>query len=189
VRDAEITRLLQRAADGDREALDGVAAWAFGELERVAASRMRRRYGPELPGVTLEPAALVNETFLRLLDKPHGFPSRRHFLSFANKIMLSALVDYQRSRLADKRGGGLVQVTMGDQVADVPSEVGVLELQEVLDQLRELDPRKAEIVELRVLWGAKLEEIAELLGLSRATVVRDWRFARLWIAQTLGLEP
>jgi RNA polymerase sigma factor (TIGR02999 family) len=103
--------------------------------------------------------------------------------------MLSALVDYQRSRLADKRGGGLVQVTMGDQGADVPSEVGVLELQEVLDQLRELDPRKAEIVELRVLWGAKLEEIAELLGLSRATVVRDWRFARLWIAQTLGLEP
>ena len=183
--DADITRLLRLAADGDGRALDEVAAWAYADLERLAASRMRRRYRGRVGDATLEPAALVNETFVRLLEHPVGFESRGHFLAFASRVMLSALADYERRRRARKRGGDRARITLTGLV-DPNEEVRLGHFEEALQQLQALDPRKADVVRLRVLWGATLGEAARLLEVSVPTVERDWRFARLWLADRLG---
>lgn len=184
----DITRLLRLAADGDTEAFAQVAAWAYVDLERLAASRMRRAFGGRSRGLTLEPAALVNETFLRLLETPTGFDNRRHFFAFASQVMIGALVDYQRRRGAQKRGAGLVRVTLAglaEGAADPAVEAS--DLATALDELQELDPRKADVVRLRVLWGADLGEAARFLEVSEKTVQRDWRFARNWLAERLAI--
>lgn len=184
----EITQLLRLAAAGDPDAFSRVAEWAYADLERLAASRLRRAFGHRAGAITLEPAALVNETFLRLLEAPSGFENRRHFLAFAGRVMLGALVDYQRRRGAGKRGGERVRVTLSglaDQAVDPAVDAG--ELAEALAELDRLDPRKAHVVRLRVLWGADLKESARLLDLSEKTVQRDWRFARTWLARRLDL--
>jgi len=184
----DITRLLQAAAAGDRDSLSQVAAWAYDELERLAAGRLRRRFGGE--AITLEPAALVNETFLRLLRNPIGFENRRHFLAFASQVMLNALADYGRRRRTRKRGGDLVRVTLsGVDPAGSSEGVEIQAFHQALQRLEELDRRKAEVVKLRVLWGAESDEIARYLEVSRPTVERDWRFARAWLAESLGLQP
>jgi len=186
----EITRWLVRAAAGDDEARERVAAWAYDDLERLAASRLRRAYGARAAALTLEPAALVNETFLRLLESPVGFENRRHFLAFASRVMLSALVDYQRERGARKRGGDRVRVTLTG-LADhraAAAEVGPAAFAAALGELERLDARKADVVRLRVLWGAGNAEAARLLEVSVPTVERDWRFARSWLADRLGVE-
>jgi RNA polymerase sigma factor (TIGR02999 family) len=184
----EITRLLGLAAQGDAAAFGEVAGWAYAELERLAASRMRRRYGGRLDGLTLEPAALVNETFLRLLEKPTGFENRRHFLAFASRLMLGALADYERRRRAQKRGGDRLRVTLTG-LADSDESPGVVlsDLEAALEELEALDARKAEIVKLRVLWGANNEDTARLLEISESTVERDWRFSRMWLGERLGI--
>jgi len=188
--DHEITRLLSLAAEGDDGAFGQVAAWAYAELERLAARRMRRHYGGRLDGLTLEPAALVNETFLRLLENPSGFANRRHFLAFASRVMLGALVDYERRRRADKRGGDRLRVTLtGLSAAAEPPDIRLSDLEAALADLEGLDPRKAEIVKLRVLWGASNADAARLLEVSASTVERDWRFARLWLGERLGISP
>ena len=180
----EITLWLGRAAAGDSEARDRVAEWAYRDLERLAGQRLRRAYGAHAGSLTLEPAALVNETFLRMLETPPGFENRRHFLAFAGRVMLSALVDYQRERGARKRGGDRVRVTLSGLGSAAPEEAGIapLDLVRALDELEALDARKAEVVRLRILWGGSSEEIAELLGVSIPTIERDWRFARSWLA-------
>jgi RNA polymerase sigma factor (TIGR02999 family) len=186
--DHEITRLLGIAAQGDAAAFEQVAAWAYTELERLAASRMRRRYGGRLDGLTLEPAALVNETFLRLLEKPIGFENRRHFLAFASRLMLGALADYERRRRAQKRGGDRLRVTLTGLADDVRSpDVALSDLEAAFEELEALDARKAEIVKLRVLWGASNEDAARLLEISESTVERDWRFSRMWLGERLGI--
>lgn len=186
----EITLWLGRAAAGDDEARERVAAWAYRDLEQLAERRLRRAYGARAAALTLEPAALVNETFLRLLESPVGFENRRHFLAFASRVMLSALVDYQRGRGARKRGGDRVRVTLSglaDERAAAP-EVGPAAFATALAELEALDARKADVVRLRVLWGAGNAEAARLLEVSVPTVERDWRFARSWLADRLGVE-
>lgn len=184
----DITQLLGRAAQGDATAFERVAAWAYSELESLAESRMRRRYR-RLDGLTLEPAALVNETFLRLLEKPAGFANRRHFLAFASQVMLGALADYERRRRAQKRGGDRVRVTLSGLTTPTgEAEVPLGDLDAALRELDALDARKADIVKLRVLWGASNAEVARLLEISESTVERDWRFARLWLGERLELE-
>jgi RNA polymerase sigma factor (TIGR02999 family) len=155
-------------------------------LERVAAARMRRNFGRELVGVTLEPAALVNETVLKLIEHPRSFENRRHFYAYATRVMLRVLIDYQRRRAAEKRGGDRVRVTLSAlSSSPEPAVTSAVELAEVLDRLAALDERKAEVVQLRVFWGLELKEIASTLGVSTATVDRDWRFARRWLAWEL----
>jgi RNA polymerase sigma factor (TIGR02999 family) len=145
----------------------------------------------QLPGapLTLEPAALVNETFLKLLQQPTRFHNRRHLLGFASTVMLRVLVDYRRERGAKKRGGDALRVTLSGISADAlggGDEVDALDFQRALERLEGLDPRKAEIVKLRLFWGYEMTEIASLVEVSLATVERDWRFARTWLAAALG---
>lgn len=183
----EITLWLGRAAAGDEEATARVAAWAYRDLERLAERRLRRAYGARAGALTLEPAALVNETFLRMLATPPGFENRRHYLAFAGRVMLSALVDYQRERGARKRGGDRVRVTLSgiEPAGSGGAGIDPLDLARALDELEALDARKAEVVRLRLLWGGTSEEIAKLLEVSVPTVERDWRFARSWLADRL----
>jgi RNA polymerase sigma factor (TIGR02999 family) len=187
---AEITQLLERAAAGEGEAREELAARVYRELERYAEHQLKVRYGPELAGLTLEPAALVNETFLRLLQEPMRFGNRRHFFGFASKVMLSALVDYQRRRGARKRGGDLVRVTLtGLDSGDAAPQPGIEELTQRFDELAGFDERKAEVVKLRLLWGFENREIAEILEVSERTVERDWRFSRNWLRSRLTEGP
>ena len=181
-----VTRWLQAAAAGDAEAAERVAAWAYGELERLAAQRLRREFGRT--DVTLEPAALVSETFLRLLRNPTVFENRRHFFAFVSKVMLRVLIDYQRARGAEKRGADRVRVTLaGVRGGDEAIPIDVLALDQALGRLEASAPRKAEVARMRVLWELSMDEIAEVLEISEPTVRRDWRFARTWLAEVLGL--
>ncbi len=183
-----ITLLLEQASSGDEAAFGEVARWAYGELERLASSRLRRRFGAE--AITLEPAALVNETFLKLLENPTRFANRRHFFAFASRVMMRVLVDYQRSRGSQKRGGAAVRVTVSGLAAATPrDQVDIVALAECLDRLEQLDARKAEVVKLRTLWGAEMREIADILEISLPTAQRDWRFAKAWLADVLAGPP
>ncbi len=184
--DPKITRLLQRASEGDTDAFGEVVEWAYDRLERLAALRLRQRYGPALGGVTLEPAAVVNETFLKLLWNPIGFNDRQHFLRFVSKVMLRVLLDYDRRRRTEKRGGAAITVTLSAAPGGQASPFTVAALGEALEVLDELDPRKAAVAKLRLLWGLKISEIARALEVSVPTVERDWRFARSWL--TVRLE-
>jgi RNA polymerase sigma-70 factor (ECF subfamily) len=182
----EITRLLEHAATGDQNALDALSEKVYADLERVAARRLRHRFGPELAGVTLEPAALVNETFLKLLATPMRFANRRHFFAFATRVMLRALTDYQRARGAAKRGGDATRVSLSGLGAGAsPLDTTAEMVSSGLAELEELDPRKAEVVALKVFWGFEMMEIAEALEVSLRTVERDWRFARNWLRARL----
>lgn len=182
----DITRLLEEAATGDEAALGALTDRVYDDLERVAARRMHARFGPDLAGITLEPAALVNETFLKLLRQPMAFENRRHFFAFATRVMLRALVDYQRARSASKRGGSQVRVTLtglGAPQRAVHTDAEVIGAS--LEELEHLDPRKAEVVALKVFWGMEMAEVAETLQVSLRTAERDWRFARNWLRARL----
>ena len=179
----DITQLLQAATDGREGAWDDAMQVVYADLERLAAKHMRQRFGPGLHGITLEPAALVHETFLKLLQQRSRFKNRRQFFALATRLMLRVLVDYHRARLALKRGGDQVRVTMTgivDPMAGQPS-VNVPVLVTALDKLEELAPRKAEVVKLRVFWELEMSEIGKIVGISLATVERDWKFARTWL--------
>lgn len=180
----EITRLFESAADGNATAFEQVVELVYGELETMASRQLHQRYDG-LHGITLEPAALVNETLLRLLPNRPEFANRRHFFAFASKVMRRALIDYQRTRGRVKRGGDALRVTLTDlgTEASTPPETEVAQICEVLDHLEELDPRKCEVVELKFFWGLEMAEIAGLLEVSLATVERDWSFSRVWLAR------
>lgn len=181
-----VTRWLEAAAAGDARAADAVARWAYAELETLAARRLRRRFGGA--EVTLEPAALVSETFLKLLRRPTAFANRRHFFAFASTVMLRVLSDYRRARSSGKRGADRVRVTLEGVVGSPAGrDVGLLAFEQALARLEAADPRKAEVTKLRALWGLSMDEIAEIVGVSEPTVRRDWRFARTWLAEELAL--
>ena len=181
--DVNVTELLRQAADGDDSAYDKVVEWAYGELEGLARARLRRQYQGGPP--TLEPAALVNETFLRLLPEQTEFQNRRHLLAFANTVMLRVLIDYQRERGAKKRGGDALLVTLSDLGGANQGGLEMIDFQEALNRLEQLDSRKAEVINLRLFWGYEMAEIADLMGISLTTIERDWRFARNWMAEAL----
>lgn len=181
-REAELTRLLRRAADGDGSAFESAVGITYDQLERIARRHLNIAYGARADGATLEPSALVNEAFLRLQAQRTGFENRGHFFAIATRVMLRALRDYERKRNTGKRGGDRVRVTLsGLSAAGEPTLTSAIDLSEALDELEALDERKAAVVRLRVLWGHTTSEIAEELGVSDATVERDWRFARAWI--------
>ena len=183
-----ITLLLAQVEDGREGAMDRLMEAVYGDLERVAQRHMAQRFGPDLPGVTLEPAALVNESFLRLIRQRTSYQNRRHFFAIATKVMLRVLTDYQRGRRAERRGGDLKRVALplegpatnggaGEQRIEVEG------LTRALERLESLDPRKADVVRLRVVWGLEMGQVAEMLGISLATAERDWAFAKAWLAR------
>src|SRR6186997_311819 len=151
----------------------------YGELRRLAASYLSR----ERPGHTLQPTALVHEAYVRLIDQRQvNWSNRAQFVGLAAVMMRRILVNHARDRIADKRGGGAehVPLTLASEGIGAP-EIDLLDLHEALNDLSEADPRKGRIVELKFFGGLTTEEIAGTLGVSVATVERDWKFARAWL--------
>ena len=178
-----ITALISRLAVGEVDAEDRLAEAVLARLEEIAGREMARQNRGHFDGLTLEPRIFAHDALLRLLESPVAFENRRHFFTYATRIIVNAMIDYQRSRATQRRGGGLVRVTLsglGDAEA-----IDIESLPPVLDELEALDPRQAEVVRLRVFWGATMDHIAELLDVSTSSVERDWRFAKRWLARRL----
>ncbi len=181
----DLTLLLRAAADGDETAAERFTEAVYEELESLAEAKLFGHYGALAGRLTLEPAALVNESLIKLLRAEPNFENRRHFFAFMSSVMTRVMLDYQRRRGAEKRGGGQVHVTLtgiSSELAAAPLD----RLEELLSELEELDERKAKVVRMRAIWGLDVEEVAELLGISGRTVERDWRFSRGWLGARLG---
>lgn len=179
---SDITQLLQAAQEGQTGAAEKLAALVYDELHRIAASAMRR----EQAGHTLQPTLLVNEAFLRLVGQGDAvWRNRAQFYAVAAQIIRRILVDHARSRDSQKRNHG-VRVTLDESVAELPDHsLDVLALDDALNQLDRLAPRQARVVELRYFTGLEIEETAAALGISPATVKRDWTFARAFLLRAL----
>ena len=180
----EITRLLHDADAGMEGALDKVMDLVYRDLSGMAESHLRRRYGANLAGATLEPSALVHETFLRLIRQRKGFDNRGQFFAIATRMMLRVLNDHARRKMADKRGGDFSRVTLSG-LAEQGAAHDLSDFVRALEKLDAVDSRTAEIAKLRLLWGLTVPEIAATLDLSEATVNRDWRFGRRWLLAEL----
>lgn len=182
----EITRILDDVAGGDHDARSRLLELVYDELHGLAGRLMRG----EQPGHTLQPTALVNEAYLRLLGQPGAkLENRSHFFGAAAEVMRRILIDHARERLAKKRGGGWVKLSLDSGVAafsDANEEL--LEVNEALAGLEEIHPRKARIVKLHFFAGLSFDEIAAVIDASLATVKREWRYARAWISRRIGHE-
>jgi RNA polymerase sigma factor (TIGR02999 family) len=181
----EVTLLLQRWREGDPCALEDLMPLVYSQLHVIARGYMQR----ERHDHTLQPTALVNEVFLRLVNQRKiTWFDRVHFFVFAAKMMRNILKDHARAHIAERRGGdGTIRVPLSDEIAWIGSAPEqILDLSRALDKLEALDPRKAQIIELRFFLALKMEEIAEILSLSLATAERDLKFARSWLYKELG---
>jgi RNA polymerase sigma-70 factor (ECF subfamily) len=179
----DVTGLLARWRAGDETALQELLPIVHDELRRVA----RRQMAGERPGHTLQPTALVNEAYLRLVNlKQIQWQDRAHFFAMGARLMRRILVDVARSRGYQKRGAGAKQVTF-TQALDVADDqpTDIVALNDALDALAQVDARKSQVVELRFFGGLSVEETAEVLTVSRETVKRDWTFAKLWLLRQL----
>lgn len=180
-----VTQLLIDWSDGDRSALDRLMPLVYGELRRLANNYLRR----ERVNHTLQPTALVNEAYLKLIDQRSArWQNRAQFFGVAAQLMRRILVDHARNAKAQKRGGSDQQrlsLTNVDRVSNKP-DIDLLALHEALNELAELDPQQGRIVELKFFGGLSIEETAEVLGLGHATVERDWKMARAWLRNKLS---
>ena len=178
-----LDELVARASAGDQPSLDTLLPLVYDELRRLAAAYLRR----ERPGQTLQPTALVHETYLRLLkDRPDRWQNRAHFCAIAAHSMRQILIERARARDAQKRGGGGAKVTLDEgMMAGAPRPIDFLALDDALERLAALDAEQARIVELRFFGGLSVEETAEALGSSPATIKRRWTLARAWLAREL----
>jgi len=182
----DVTALLGEWSRGDRTALNQLLPLVYAELRRVAARQLRS----ERADHTLQPTALVNEVYIRLVDQRQvDWHSRAHFFGVAAQIMRRILVDHARRHAASKRGDGVRCVSI-DEAMDVAAsnEMPVLSLNEALDRLETVDPELARIVELRAFGGLTIEEAAHVLSVSASTAKRDWRTAKAWLNRELGSE-
>ena len=175
----EVTQLLQQWSQGDDSALAQLTPLVYEELRRLAHHYMEG----ERPGHTLQTTALVNEAYLRLADQTNlNWQSRAHFFAVAARGMRRILVSYARSNRAQKRGGGAARIELDEAAILSPEQSQeIVDLHEALERLETLDSRKAQVVELKFFGGLNYDEIAEVLKIARATVRRDWEFARLWL--------
>src|SRR6266550_2595549 len=180
----DVTQLLIKWSNGDKAALDKLMPPIQEELRRLAHHYM----GRERPGHTLQTTAFVNEAYLRLVNsKDVHWQNRTHFFAIAAELMRTILVDHARSHAYAKRGGGLRKIEL-DEAMIVSQEraVEVLALDEVLKELADIDPQQSRIVELRFFGGLTIEETAEVLGLSPATIKREWSTAKAWLYHELA---
>lgn len=179
-----VTQLLQAWGDGDPDARERVMELVYDELRRRAAAHLRH----ERKGHTLQPTALIHEAYLRLVDQRQAdWRSRGQFLAVASQMMRRILIDRARNRKRAKRLGDRQQVSLdGVDVAIPPLDVDVLDLDTALRKLEAFDPRKSRIAELRFFGGLSLEEVGDVLGVSVATVERDWQAARAWLFNVLS---
>ncbi len=180
--DGEITQVMQRIDRGDAQAAAELLPLVYDELRRLAAAKLAR----ESLGQTLQPTALVHEAWMRLGgDQQPTWANRAHFFSAAAESMRRILIDQARRKRADRHGGDLVRISAHATGFDVasPSEDDdeLLLINEALDALATLDPRKAELVKQKYFLGLTLEEAADVLGISHSTAHRDWAYARSWL--------
>jgi RNA polymerase sigma factor (TIGR02999 family) len=183
---SDVTTLLVEWKGGNAYALDQLVPLVEGELRRLAKVYLRR----EKSDHTLQSTALVNEAWIRLIDqKQSGWQNRAHFVAIAARLMRQILVDHARANQAEKRGGGKSLLAL-DEALGIPERgtVGVVALDDALKLLAELDQQQAQIVEMRFFGGLTIEETAEALGVSPATVKRDWTVARGWLFRELSKE-
>jgi RNA polymerase sigma-70 factor, ECF subfamily len=180
----EVTDLLLSWRQGDAAALDRLIPVVYDELRRVA----RRRLRGEAPGHALQSTALVHEVYLRLVDVERmTVKNRAHFFALAATLMRQILVDHARRQHADKRGGHATMVSLDGVVpVALPSSVDVLALDQALGALSEIDDRQCRVVELRFFAGLTIDETAEALGVSPATVEREWALAKAWLYRQLS---
>lgn len=183
-RSREITRLLQQWSDGSQEAFDQLSEKVYPELKELAQRHVRR----ERPGRTLQPTALVNEAYLRMVGKAEGnWLSRLQFFKFASTIMRHILVDYFRASKAKKRGAGAPKVTFDDALEPSRNtDIDLLKLEDSLVALHAINPLQCRIVELRFYGGLTVNEVAVELKLSRSKVKREWAAARSWLYREIS---
>jgi RNA polymerase sigma factor (TIGR02999 family) len=183
---SEVTLLLRQARAGDKDALDTLLPLIYEELRAIAHDRMRA----ERSGHTLNTTALVHEAYLRLIEiKLVEWRDRAHFMAVASRVMRRVLVDYARKRASLRRGGGWTRVELDSADALADEGAAILELDEALERLEALSERQSKLLEQRYFGGLKLEECAEALGVSLATVKRELRLARAWLARELDAPP
>ncbi len=182
----EITELLLAWRNGDQTALDKLTPLVYQELHRLAQVYMRG----ERADPTLQTTALVNEAYLRLVDaKEMHWQNRAHFFAVSAQLMRHILVDFARSRGNLKRGGEVQQVSLDEAlVISAERDPDLIALDEALQALAQIDPRKHRVVELRFFGGLSVEETAEVLKVSPDTVLRDWRLAKMWLLRELSRE-
>jgi RNA polymerase sigma factor (TIGR02999 family) len=184
---SQITQLLKQWDDGSGRALEELMPLVYDELKRLAGSYLRR----ERPNHTLQSAALVNEAYLRLVDqKQVQWQNRAHFFGIAAQMMRRILVDHARSHKAAKRGAGLPGLALDEAFAEAQGRsIDLLGLDDALQRLEKIDPEQGKIVELRFFSGLSIEETATVLGISPATVKRDWAAARAWLYREVSARP
>jgi RNA polymerase sigma factor (TIGR02999 family) len=176
---ANITRLLQAAASGERRDLDALMVAIYDDLRRLAVRHM----GGERRDHTLQPTALVHEAYVRLVgQRSTDWKDRLHFFAVASRVIRRLLIDHARERQALKRGGAGTRIPLGDHDPAAPvRDTDLLALDEALGELAAIDEQQARIVELRFFGGCTVDEIAELLKVGRRTVDRDWQAAKAWL--------
>ncbi|HEX8616357.1 MAG TPA: sigma-70 family RNA polymerase sigma factor [Thermoanaerobaculia bacterium] len=179
----DVTRLLREWSEGREEARDALLGLVYDPLCAIA----ERHLHGERPGHTLEPTALVHELYLRLVDQRNvDWSDRAHFFAVAAKVMRRILVDHARRRKSDKRGGAAISVTIGAALdVAVEESFDVVALDVALETLESIYPQQARIVELRFYGGLTIDETAEALKISAATVSREWTMARAWLRRAL----
>jgi RNA polymerase sigma factor (TIGR02999 family) len=184
---AAVTQLLSRWRGGDRAALDALIPLVYRELRRIA----ERHLHGERPGHMLQTTALVHEAYLRMVAQdPPDWQNRAHFFGVAAQLMRQILVDHARAENAAKRGSGACKLTLDRALMQVQNtDVDILKLDEALGELARMDPRQCRIVELRFFAGLSVEETSEILGISSATVTREWATARAWLYRELVQRP
>jgi RNA polymerase sigma factor (TIGR02999 family) len=183
----QVSELLLHWGNGDRDALEAILPLVYEELRQLARYQLQQ----QRPNHTLQSTALVHEVYLRLADKKSlRIENRAHFLGIAAQLMRWILVDYERSRRAAKRGSGVTRLTLDPSMAVRSSrhgtDVDLLALDEALGRLARLDAQQSQIIELRYFGGLSIEDTAEFLGVSSATVKRSWTSARAWLLREMS---
>jgi RNA polymerase sigma factor (TIGR02999 family) len=180
----EVTQLLQAWGAGDQAALDRLLPLVYDELRRLARSHLRRQAANH----SLQPTALVHEAYLRLVDRePFTFANRAQFFGLAAQVIRGILVDHARSNMAEKRGGALHKVELDEAVGLAQDKnIDLVALDDALQALAAFDPHRSRVVELRYFGGMTIEETAEFLKCSPATIKRDWNFARAWLINEMS---
>jgi RNA polymerase sigma factor (TIGR02999 family) len=183
--DTEITQLLDRWSDGDGEALAELMPRIVEDLRQIAG----RQLAVETPGHTLQPTALVNELYLKLVGKRTvSWRNRAQFFAVVARMMRRILVDHARGRLTSKRGAGAVRLSLDESLRLPPREKDsdLLALDQALKSLEAVDPRQSRLVEMRYFTGLSVKEVAAVEGISPTTVKREWRTAKLWLYRELS---
>jgi RNA polymerase sigma factor (TIGR02999 family) len=180
----DVTQLLVAWSNGEQEALERLTPLVYNELHRLAHRYMER----ERPGHTLQSTALVHEAYQRLINlKDVSWQNRAHFFAVSAQLMRRILVDYARSRRYHKRGGEWRQVPLNEAVAVFrDGRTDLVALDDALQTLADIDPRKGRVVEMRFFGGLSIKETAEVLSVSPETVLRDWRLAKVWLLRQLS---